>query len=129
MPVSKVDNLDLCELWMDIIQPFSDIEYQKKVWFMFEGGEVSTYEDSIDEILNISELRPVSKYQDYLNSECHALIQELVAKVDHYRYSPSYINGESEEKLFADPDWKTIVKLAQRAYHTLESFKKEIEHV
>lgn len=126
--MSNIETLEFCELWIDAIKPFSDLEYQKRVWFRHEGEEVDSYEDAIESLLEIAERNLVPKYQNCLNVESYSLVQEFVSKIDHYRHSPLYINGKSEERLHGDPNWKRIVLLAQDTHRALNAFKMEIGH-
>lgn len=126
MSLPTLDRLSFCDMWLDRIKSFADCEYQRGVWFGDEQPDIiDSYEDSIDEILTTAKGR-LNLITDYLNPKCNALIQEFVAKIDHYRHSPSYYSSSSIEKLLTDPNWLSIVKLAQETCQELITFKKEL---
>ncbi len=118
------NNIKVFKFWMNAIEPFSDIEYQKRVWFRGEGKEVDSYEDAIDYILDFCERNLISTPKYFDPTTC-SLIKEFLDKIDRYRHTDSYLNGASEEELFIDPKWLSIVQLAQKVYNRLDNNRME----
>jgi len=126
MSVSEKYELNYCQTWMTAIEGFADLEQQKKCWFSHEGPVVTSYEDEVQNLMSVARsfLRP--KYDDYLSPKCRELLRKLVDKISDYHKNPeTYLRGASYDELFSDPKWMEVVKLAQKTFHALETFKKE----
>lgn len=130
MQMSKIQIINFCRSWMGLIDPLRDLKYQSEFWFDPNKSLISSYEETLELFLgNYERTKEYGEFKEILNVKCCDLIENLYQKVQKYEPSTERdIKYSAKEALLGDPDWLTIVDLAQKNYEALENYVKGIEN-
>ena len=118
-----------CLSWLEVIESFTDKEYQRRVWFKREGKECDSYEEATQHLIE----RGKRKLQDpnsreYVSEKCHETLLLLFHAVVAFDQEKGSIGAE-ETLLHADPAWDEICTLAQKSVSFLQQRIEEVSHV
>lgn len=120
------------DLLRNSLPALSDSEYQRRVWFRWEGREVDTYIDSISHFLTICDsIFRHSQCPEYLGMENYSLLKKLYELLQvHVDSVESHIDADNltEEKLMKDPQWHEILALSKVLQHKLTEFVQGKDH-
>lgn len=118
----------LNDILINAIHALKDEDYQRRVWFRFEGPEVDSYIDTTVYLIGRCEslFRDTNCIKD-LGSENYALIKKLYDLVlEHVDTTEARINVEdlNEQELLDDPKWHDIQALANELDIKLKDYLK-----
>ncbi len=106
-----------------------DEEYQRRVWFLQEGPDVSTYSDTVVHFIgNCESIFSHSISEEYLGHENYKLIKQLYDQViEHLNLIEDRIDPDllEENELLDDPAWHDIQQLAEELDENLRQFVKK----
>ena len=106
----------LKDILINSIRALKDEDYQKRIWFRFEGPEVDSYLDTIIHFIDRCEaLFEEPNCINDLGNENYAFLKKLYDLVlEHLHATENRINVEQlqENELLDDPKWHEIQILA-----------------
>ena len=129
--------INLYNTWLDILFPFTDLDFQRKAWFRFEGSEISTFEDAVrNDFLGQYEFLEQSSNDSNKSEEDIKVYSDLMMrlkllkdKIDNFLKSDkALMDSVFEEKLLVNKDWLQIVDMSQTICNFLKRRIEEIEH-
>jgi hypothetical protein len=97
-----------------VLRQFADPEYQRRVWILGLGPEVSSYDEAVNLLLVDLDLAGLIGSEALDGTICKSLLADLEAAVEN---GPNAISSESDMET---EQWKRIVGLAGRARIALQ---------